>query len=230
MGRKKTHINVVFIGHVDSGKLTTAGHLISKCGDIDTRTIDKLEKEAKASFKFGCVFDTLKAERGRGITIDIALRKCETPSSVVTVIDEPGNPDFIKNMITGTSLADCAILVFSAGEFESGISQDGQTREHALLAFTFGIRQLVVAIIENKMEDGAATICMPWFGGWTKDTKAGLVRGMTLLDAINVITPPVPPYAMPLRMTVQDVYRIGGIGTVIVGRIETGVIVGRDGW
>ncbi|OBZ89117.1 Elongation factor 1-alpha, partial [Choanephora cucurbitarum] len=156
MGKEKTHVNVVVIGHVDSGKSTTTGHLIYKCGGIDKRTIEKFEKEAaelgKGSFKYAWVLDKLKAERERGITIDIALWKFETPKYHVTVIDAPGHRDFIKNMITGTSQADCAILIIAGGtgEFEAGISKDGQTREHALLAFTLGVRQLIVAI--NKMD------------------------------------------------------------------------------
>ncbi|KIO18434.1 hypothetical protein M407DRAFT_16247 [Tulasnella calospora MUT 4182] len=212
------------------------------------------------------VLDKLKAERERGITIDIALWKFETPKYVVTVIDAPGHRDFIKNMITGTSQADCAILIIAAGtgEFEAGISKDGQTREHALLAFTLGVRQLIVAVNkmdttkwsearfneiiketsgfikkvgynpksvpfvpisgwhgDNMLEDSAN---MTWYKGWTKENKAGTVKGKTLLDAIDAIDPPVRPSDKPLRLPLQDVYKIGGIGTVPVGRVETGII------
>merc|ERR1711953_874637 len=140
MGKEKGHINIVVIGHVDSGKSTTTGHLIYKCGGIDKRTIEKFEKEAqgmgKGSFKYAWVLDKLKAERERGITI----------------IDAPGHRDFIKNMITGTSQADCGVLIIAAGtgEFEAGISKNGQTREHALLAYTLGVKQLIVGV--NKMD------------------------------------------------------------------------------
>jgi len=263
-------VNVVVIGHVDSGKSTTTGHLIYKCGGIDKRTIEKFEKEAaelgKGSFKYAWVLDKLKAERERGITIDIALWKFETPKYYVTVIDAPGHRDFIKNMITGTSQADCAILIVAAGtgEFEAGISKDGQTREHALLAYTLGIRQLIVGI--NKMDTtgwsepryneivtevsnyikkigfNPKTVAfvpisgwhgdnmleessnMTWFKGWTKESKAGNKAGKTLLEAIDAIEPPARPTDKPLRLPLQDVYKIGGIGTVPVGRVETGVI------
>ncbi|TPX35458.1 hypothetical protein SmJEL517_g02074 [Synchytrium microbalum] len=270
MGKEKGHVNVVVIGHVDSGKSTTTGHLIYKCGGIDKRTIEKFEKEAadmgKGSFKYAWVLDKLKAERERGITIDIALWKFETPKYYVTVIDAPGHRDFIKNMITGTSQADCAILIIAGGtgEFEAGISKDGQTREHALLAFTLGVKQLIVAV--NKMDTtkwsedrfneiikevsnfikkvgyNPKTVAfvpisgwhgdnmlepsenMPWFKGWEKETKAGVVTGKTLLQAIDAIEPPSRPTDKPLRLPLQDVYKIGGIGTVPVGRVETGVI------
>lgn len=270
MGKEKLHINVVVIGHVDSGKSTTTGHLIYKCGGIDKRTIEKFEKEAaelgKGSFKYAWVLDKLKAERERGITIDIALWKFETPKYHVTVIDAPGHRDFIKNMITGTSQADCAILIIAGGvgEFEAGISKDGQTREHALLAFTLGVRQLIVAV--NKMDSvkwdqsrfteivketsnfikkvgyNPKTVAFvpisgwngdnmiepttnaPWYKGWEKETKAGVSKGKTLLEAIDSCDPPSRPTDKPLRLPLQDVYKIGGIGTVPVGRVETGVI------
>jgi len=157
MGKEKIHINIVVIGHVDSGKSTTTGHLIYKCGGIDKRTIEKFEKEAndmgKGSFKYAWVLDKLKAERERGITIDIALWKFESPKYYFTIIDAPGHRDFIKNMITGTSQADVAVLVIASpqGEFEAGISKDGQTREHALLAYTLGVKQIIVVV--NKMDE-----------------------------------------------------------------------------
>ncbi|KAJ7487656.1 translation elongation factor 1a [Mycena galericulata] len=270
MKNRKTYLSVVAIGHVDSGKSTTAGHLIYRCGGIDQHTIEKYEKEAaglgKGSFKYAWVLDKLKAERERGITIDISLCKFETPKFVATVIDTPGHHDFIKNMITGTSEADCAILVISgaSNEFETGFSKDGQTREHALLAFTLGVRQLIVVVnkmdtIEwsedrfNEIVEKASTFLkkigydpetisfvpisgwhgdnmvdessnMPWFKGWTKETKAGVVRGKTLLEAIDAIECPVKLSDKPLRLPVQDVYKIGGIGTVPVGRVATGIV------
>jgi len=272
MGKEKTHINIVVIGHVDSGKSTTTGHLIYKCGGIDKRTIEKFEKEAqemgKGSFKYAWVLDKLKAERERGITIDITLWKFETPKYYVTVIDAPGHRDFIKNMITGTSQADVAVLVVAAGtgEFEAGISKNGQTREHALLAFTLGVKQLIVGV--NKMDTteppfsqsrfeeiqkevsayvkkigyNPATVPfvpisgwngdnmlepssnMPWFKGWTIERKASKVEGKTLLSALDAMEPPSRPTDKPLRLPLQDVYKIGGIGTVPVGRVETGVL------
>merc|ERR1712144_176063 len=261
MGKdEKTHINVVVIGHVDSGKSTTAGHLIYKCGGIDKRTIEKFEKEAaemgKGSFKYAWVLDKLKAERERGITIDIALWKFETPKYYVTIIDAPGHRDFIKNMITGTSQADLAVLIVasSTGEFEAGISKDGQTREHALLAYTLGVKQMRVAM--NKMDNttppysearyneikeevsnflkktGYDPEKIPFIpiSGFHGDnmiddsTNMNWYKGPNLLDSLDQAKPPKRPVDKPLRLPLQDVYKIGGIGTVPVGRVETGMI------
>jgi elongation factor 1-alpha len=260
MGKEKTHINAVVIGHVDAGKSTTTGHLIYKCGGIDKRTIEKFEKEAtemgKSSFKYAWVLDKLKAERERGITIDISLWKFETPKYYYTIIDAPGHRDFIKNMITGTSQADVAILVIASppGEFEAGISKNGQTREHALLAFTLGVKQMIVVV--NKMDDKNVSYGQARFeeiknevssylkkvgydptkvpfvpiSGWQGDNmlekSANLPwwKGPTLLEALDTVQEPKRPVDKPLRIPLQDVYKIGGIGTVPVGRVETGIL------
>ena len=264
MGKDKVHMSLVVIGHVDAGKSTATGHLIYKCGGIDKRTIEKFEKEAaemgKASFKYAWVLDKLKAERERGITIDIALWKFESPKSVFTIIDAPGHRDFIKNMITGTSQADAAILIIAsaAGEFEAGYAKEGQTREHALLAFTLGVKQMIVAC--NKMDADSVNYSEERYeeikkelsgylkkvgynvekvrfvpiSGWNGDNmiekseKMPWYKGPTLLEALDMLEAPVRPVEKPLRLPLQDVYKIGGIGTVPVGRVETGVMKPGD--
>jgi elongation factor 1-alpha len=260
MPKGKTHVNLVVIGHVDAGKSTTTGHLIYKCGGIDKRTIEKFEKEAaesgKGSFKYAWVMDKLKVECDRGIIIDIVLWKFESPKFEFTVIDAPGHRDFIKNMITGTSQADVALLVVASGtgEFEAGIAKDGQTREHALLAFTLGVKQMIVCV--NKMDDKSVNYGEGRFNeiveevsgflakigykfkkvkfvpisGWAGDNMVEKSPNMTwykgpcLLEALDEIKPPNRPVDKPLRLPLQDVYKIGGIGTVPVGRIETGIL------
>jgi elongation factor 1-alpha len=260
MPKEKKHVNIVVIGHVDAGKSTTTGHLIYKCGGIDKRTIEKFEKEAqemgKGSFKYAWVLDKLKAERERGITIDIALWKFTTQKFEFTIIDAPGHRDFIKNMITGTSQADVALLVVSSakGEFEAGIDEQGQTREHALLAYTLGVKQMLVIV--NKMDSdsvqwseerykeikeavtqflkriGWKTDDIPFIpiSGWTGDNmlepspNLAWYKGYTLLSGLDSVQEPDRPSDKPLRVPLQDVYKIGGIGTVPVGRVETGVM------
>jgi len=208
----------------------------------------------KSSFKYAWVLDNLKAERERGITIDIALWKFETPKFSFTVIDAPGHRDFIKNMITGTSQADIALLVIDSapGGFESGWSNEGQTKEHALLAFTLGVKQMIVAL--NKMDScnyeesryndikeevsnylkkvgyKPAKINFVPISGWVGDNmiersaNMGWYKGPFLLEALDQVTPPKRPTDKPLRLPLQDVYKIGGIGTVPVGRVETGIL------
>jgi elongation factor 1-alpha len=258
MPKDKVHVSLVVIGHVDAGKSTTTGHLIYKCGGIDKRTIEKFEKEAaemgKSSFKYAWVLDNLKAERERGITIDIALWKFESPKYAFTVIDAPGHRDFIKNMITGTSQADVALLVIDSapGGFEGGWAAEGQTKEHALLAFTLGVKQMIVAL--NKMDSCAysesryndikeevsgylkkvgykpAKINFVPISGWVGDNMIdrspamAWYKGPILLEALDLVIPPERPTNKPLRLPLQDVYKIGGIGTVPVGRVETGVL------
>jgi elongation factor 1-alpha len=222
--------------------------------------IEKFEKEAnemgKGAFKYAWVMDKLKAERERGITIDISLWKFETAKFYFTIIDAPGHRDFIKNMITGTSQADCAILIIAGGtgEFEAGISKNGQTREHALLAYTLGVKQMIVLI--NKMDDKSVNWSQDRYteimnevssflkkigynpekipfvpiSGWLGDNmlerseNLTWYKGPTLLEALDAIEPPKRPIDKPLRVPLQDVYKIGGIGTVPVGRVETGIL------
>merc|ERR1712139_609082 len=256
--------NLVVIGHVDAGKSTSTGHMIYKCGGIEQRTLDKFEKEAKEigkeSFKYAWVLDKLKSERERGITIDISLWKFETKKFYFTIIDAPGHRDFIKNMITGTSQADVAILMIASkqGEFEAGWGAEGSTKEHMTLANTLGVKKLIVCL--NKM-DGCGykqerfdevvsnvkdwlkkknmykkakfipisglqgdnliekSTNMPWYMASKKD-----YCGKTLLEVLDTIKPPKRPTDKALRLPLQDVYKIQGIGTVPVGRVETGVI------
>jgi len=256
----KPHLNLVIMGHVDHGKSTTTGHLLYAAGAIDDRTIkafqDEAEKMGKGTFKYAWVLDNLKEERERGVTKDLRFLKFETNKYYYTVIDAPGHRDFVKNMITGASQADAAVLFVSAkkGEFEAGIGPGGQTREHAFLAFTLGVRQVVVAV--NKMDDitvnwdkeryeevkNEVTRMLRMVGfkvdkvnfvptsGWTGDNlvkksdKMSWYTGPTLIEALDLLEIPPKPTNKPLRVPVQDIYSITGIGTVPVGRVETGVL------
>ncbi len=257
---EKPHLNLVIIGHVDHGKSTLMGHLLYLAGAIDERTLRKYEEEAKKigkeSFKYAWVLDKLKEERERGLTIDLAFWKFETSKYYFTIIDAPGHRDFIKNMITGASQADAAVLVVSAkkGEFEAGIGPGGQTREHAYLAFTLGVSQIVVAI--NKMDDPSVNWSQERYqeirnevaqllkeigykvdkihfvpvSAWTGDNlvkksdKMPWYDGPTLMEALDQFEVPAKPIDKPLRIPIQDVYSITGVGTVPVGRVETGVL------
>jgi len=260
----KPHLNLVIMGHVDHGKSTTTGHMLYLAGAIDERTIKAFEVEAqklgKETFKFAWVLDNLKEERERGLTIDLRFLKFETKKYYFTIIDAPGHRDFVKNMITGASQADGAILFVSAkrGEFEAGIGAGGQTREHAFLAFTLGVNQLAVAV--NKMDDSTVNwseerynevknevgrmlkmvgyklekISFVPTSGWTGDNlvkkseKMPWYKGTTLIDALDTFEVPPKPLDKPLRIPVQDVYTITGVGTVPVGRVETGVLKAGD--
>jgi len=255
----KPHLNLVIVGHVDHGKSTTMGHFLFDLGVVDQRLIDEYAKESEKTgagdtFKFAWVLDSLKDERERGVTIDLAFQKFETNRYFFTLIDAPGHRDFIKNMITGASEADCAILVSSAkkGEFEVGSGPGGQTREHAFLLRTLGVNQLVVAI--NKMDDQLVNYNQKRYdecreevdkllktvgydtkkvdfipvSGWTgenivkKSDKLSWYKGPTLFEALDKFEEPEKPIAKPLRIPIQDVYSITGVGTVPVGRVETG--------
>ncbi len=261
---EKPHLNLVVIGHVDHGKSTTVGHMFYLTGTVDERTAKVYEEEAKKlgkeTFKFAWVLDRLKEERERGLTIDVAYLKFETPKYFFTIIDAPGHRDFVKNMVTGASQSDAAILFVSAkrGEFEAGIGPGGQTREHAFLAYTLGVNQMAVAI--NKMDDasvdwkqeryqeikneisrmlkivGYNVDKIPFVptSGWTGDNlvkrsdKMPWYKGPPLFEALDTFEVPPKPIEKPLRLPVQDSYTITGVGTVPVGRVETGVLKEGD--
>ncbi|ASJ02604.1 elongation factor 1-alpha [Thermococcus profundus] len=247
MAKEKPHINIVFIGHVDHGKSTTVGRLLFDSQNIPENIIQKFEQmgEKGKSFKFAWVMDRLKEERERGITIDVAHTKFETPHRYITIIDAPGHRDFVKNMITGASQADAAVLVVAATD---GVMP--QTKEHAFLARTLGINHMIVSI--NKMDMvnydekkfkqvadqvkkllqmlGYKNVQIIPTSAWEGDNivkksdKMPWYNGPTLFEALDQIPEPPKPTDKPLRIPIQDVYSIKGVGTVPVGRVETGVL------
>jgi elongation factor 1-alpha len=238
------------------------GALLIKTGAVSEREARELEKIAKEydrpSWSYAYVFDRLKEERQRGITIDLAFRKFETKSKYFTIIDAPGHADFVKNMITGASQADAAILVVSGkkGEMEVGIAANGQTREHAYLAQTLGVKQLAVAINKadnydfsqeryNECKEAVSGLLkqigynvktikfVPTSGMTgdnltTKSDKMPWYDGPTLVDALDQFEIPPKPTDKPLRVPIQDAYKIKGTGVVPVGRVETGVLKKGD--
>ncbi|MEM2875129.1 MAG: translation elongation factor EF-1 subunit alpha [Candidatus Hadarchaeales archaeon] len=241
---KKPHVNLVFIGHVDHGKSTLIGRILVELGIASEKD---LSPEA-GSFKFAWLMDREKEERERGLTIDIAYQKIETSRNVITIIDAPGHRDFVKNMITGASQADAAVLVVAA---DDGIMP--QTREHVALAFTLGVNQLVVAI--NKMDlvgyeqkvyselreklislltsvgyrraEEFQYIPIAAFHGEgikAHSAKMPWYRGPTIIEAIEALVEPPKPVEKPLRVPIQEVYSITGVGVVPIGRVETGVL------
>ncbi len=251
MPKEKEHINVAMIGHVDHGKSTLIGRLLYDAGEIPEHIIEKYRKEAqekgKATFEFAWVMDRLKEERERGLTIDVAHRKFLTQKYEITIVDCPGHRDFIKNMITGASQADAAILVVDVVD---GVM--AQTKEHVFLARTLGINQLIVAI--NKMdrvnyeqkdyervkEDVAKLIRLvgykpeevpmipvsAYYGDnvLKRSDKTPWYNGPTIFEALDMLKPPEKLIDKPLRIPIQDVYSISGVGTVPVGRVECGVL------
>jgi elongation factor 1-alpha len=251
MAPEKPTMNVVFVGHVDAGKSTCVGQLMFKSGVIPENEMKKLTEEAqkqgKAGFEFAYIMDKVKEERERGVTIDLAYQKLITPKRQVTIIDAPGHKDFVKNMITGASQADAAFLVIAA---PSGVQP--QTTEHLWLLRTMGVQQLVVAI--NKMDavdykedkfnevkkdvsellkqvgiDAENTTFLAVSGlkgDNIKDKSAEMAwyKGPTIWEQLDLFDEPKKPTDLPMRMAIQDVYDITGIGTVPVGKIETGVM------
>jgi len=252
MAKTKPHINVVFIGHVDHGKSTTVGRIMFDSGTITEQDMRKLKERAtelgKAGFEFAYVMDNLKEEQERGVTIDLSHKKLVTDKFEFTIIDAPGHKDFIKNMITGASQADAAVLVVAAND---GVN--AQTKEHVFLSRTLGVKQIIIAINKMDLQQYAEkrygevkaevsallksvgykvdeisfvpTVSYQGFNLIKKDTeKMPWYTGPTLLECMNNLKEPEKPTGLPLRMPIQEVYSIKGIGTVPVGKIETGVM------
>ncbi|MCX9081314.1 MAG: translation elongation factor EF-1 subunit alpha [Candidatus Methanoperedens sp.] len=249
MMAEKPHLNLAVIGHIDHGKSTLVGRLLFETGAVPPHIIEKYREEAKAkgkeSFVFAWVMDSLKEERDRGITIDVAHQRFDTAKYYFTIVDCPGHRDFVKNMITGASQADAAILVCAGKE---GVQS--QTKEHVFLSRTLGITQLIIAI--NKMDEvnydkarfdavkAELSTLLKMVGykpddinfiptsAFKGDNLAKLSEntkwytGPTLLAALDLLKLPEKPVTLPLRIPVQDAYTISGIGTVPVGRVETG--------
>ncbi len=251
MAKEKPIMNVVFVGHVDHGKSTAVGRLFYDGGAVSEQEMKKFKEEAakhgKAGFEFAYVMDNLKEERERGVTINLSYKKLITKNFEVTIIDAPGHKDFVKNMITGASQADAAFLVVSA---DGGVQP--QTKEHVWLLRTMGVKAL--AVLVNKMdvvdyseekfkkvvEDVSAIIKqagyktdeVPFLAGSAlmgdnianKSDKMTWYKGPTVLEQIDKFPAPEKPTGLPMRMPIQDVYDITGIGTVPVGKIETGIM------
>jgi len=249
MAVNKPHMNLAIIGHIDHGKSTLVGRLLFETGVVLPHVIEKFKEEAKAkgkeSFAFAWVMDTLKEERERGITIDVAHKRFDTNKYYFTIVDCPGHRDFVKNMITGASQADAAILVVAAPE---GVQ--AQTKEHVFLSRTLGINQLMVAInkidmvkydqkrFEEVKNDVVQLLKMVGYktneisfiptSAFIGDNVSKLsentpwYKGPAVLEALDRFTEPEKPLNLPLRVPVQDVYSISGVGTVPVGRVETG--------
>jgi elongation factor 1-alpha len=246
---EKPHMNLAVIGHVDHGKSTLVGRLLFETENVPEHVIEQYREEAeekgKSGFEFAYVMDSLDEERERGVTIDIAHQEFDTDEYYFTIIDAPGHRDFVKNMITGASQADNAVLVVDVGD---GVQP--QTKEHVFLAKTLGIDELIIAI--NKMDtvdydetdykqtieevkellkqvqfntDDTTFIPVSAFEGDNVSEESDNTPwydGPTLLESLNALEEPQEPTDLPLRLPIQDVYSISGIGTVPVGRIETG--------
>ncbi len=252
---EKPHMNLVTIGHVDQGKSTLIGRMLWDTGNVPEQQMKKIDEKAKElkkeSFKFAFLMDTVKEERERGVTIDVMHQRFDTQKFYFTIIDAPGHRDFVKNMITGASQADAAILVIGA---KDGVMP--QTKEHVFLIRTLGVKGLIVAINKmdevnydeaayNKAKDDATKLLksvgfktddIPFIpvSAWTgenvakKPEQMTWFKGKTMLETLDDLTVPEKPTGKPLRLPIQDVYTITGVGTVPVGRVETGEIKSGD--
>jgi len=282
---EKEHLSIVICGHVDSGKSTTTGRLLFELGGIPERELEKLKQEAerlgKASFAFAFYMDRQKEERERGVTIACTTKEFFTEKWHYTIIDAPGHRDFIKNMITGASQADVALIMVPAdGNFTTAIARgnhkageiQGQTRQHARLINLLGVKQIVIGV--NKMDCDTAgykkdrydeiaaemssmLVKVGWkkefiekntpllpISGWMGDNLLKKSTNMTWWSGVDVIVGkdekihidtlydaldkmcrvPDRPISAPMRMPISGIYKIKGVGDVLAGRVEQGVV------
>jgi len=251
MAKEKPNMNVVFVGHVDAGKSTIVGQLMFQMGAVSEQVMKKLKEEAekhgKVGFEFAYIMDKIKEERERGVTIDLAYKKIMTDKFQITIIDAPGHRDFVKNMITGASQADAAFLVIAA---PAGVQP--QTTEHLWLLRTMGVKNICIAVNKmdmvnydeakfNKVKEDVGKLlkgvgidpekttfiaCSGLKGDniVKKSENMSWYKGPTIKEQFDLFSPPELPTNLPMRMPCQDVYEITGIGTVPVGKIETGIM------
>lgn len=265
-GTRKEHVNIVFIGHVDAGKSTIGGQLMYLTGMVDKRTLEKYEKEAKdkgrESWYLSWALDTNDEEREKGKTVECGRAFFETEKKHFTILDAPGHKSFVPNMISGATQADLAVLVISArkGEFETGFDRGGQTREHAMLVKTAGVRHMIVLV--NKMDDPTVNWDEERFkeiqnkltpylrkcgynpksdifyipvsgltGAFLKDRPSAefgpWYTGPCFIDYVDNMLPAMSrDYEGPVRVIIADKY--SDMGTIIIGKIESGVIAKGD--
>jgi len=253
----KIHMNIITAGHVDHGKSTIVGRILFEAGAVREEELRKLQSLAQEykieGAEYAYVMDKEKEERVRGMTIDVMHKPFETSKYFFTIIDCPGHRDFVKNMITGASQADGVILVVSARPGE-GVQE--QTKEHVFLIKVLGIGQLVVAItkmdlakwdkaVYEKLKNDIIALLKPLgfpvdkisfvpvsgqLGDnlFKKSDNMPWYTGPTLIEALDMFQIPPRPVEKPLRLPVQDVYTITGVGTVPVGKVETGVLRVND--
>jgi len=286
---EKEHLSIVICGHVDSGKSTTTGRLIFELGGIPERELEKLKQEAerlgKSSFAFAFYMDRQKEERERGVTIACTTKEFFTDKWHYTIIDAPGHRDFIKNMITGASQADVAmIMVPCDGNFTTAIAKgnhkageiQGQTRQHSRLINLLGVKQIVCGCnkmdcdtagykqaryeeVSNEMksmlvkvgwkkdmvekqvpfmpisgwmgdnllkpEDSQGKLNMPWWQGIEVECSGEKIMVKVLYDFLDkVCRVPERPTSAPMRMPISGIYKIKGVGDVLAGRVEQGLV------
>lgn len=246
-------INLITVGHVDHGKSTLLGRLLYEMGEIPENMLNKLKKEAesvgKNTFEFAYVFDKTKREREEGLTIELGFSGFETKNKRFNIIDAPGHKDFIRNTITGSAIADVALLVVDANDtYKKGLMP--QTKEHLLLLFTLGVEKIigivnkmdkvsyseeVYNIVVKKINEYIRKIeykidmfvpVSAYFGeNVTKpSSKMKWYKGPTLLEVLDSVEIPKRDINKPFRMPIIRTFQISGLGTVFAGKIESGKI------